>query len=476
MNKKMYEKFELLSLEMELLKTCTTDLGFFQRFVTRTIPLIRTLFPNLVQNWEMDLLTNSKVVKAIKELVNAFFSIWEVASKKQDIRLKKQLIDLLRRVRGPRFELGNPLIRGVYPWIKELYITHVLLRAKFSFAVKAMEIIGFDYTWKKHYSDCSMWWFVWNTEYRKVDFFYSEEDVFRLENSEEIEPNKRKQHKYLPGKIFSVSVESVLSRKINLISRCVGYPLKIVLSEEKFLKNRGKVFVHYSERRILRELDLKFAPTAKEIYSYPSNQYIVDQQCDPKFIWARFQTLEECWLLRNVNIFNMRWPRIRGSAEDVALLAHGTYNKFLLIAAAEELADLDKSKFKHNNFIREEYTAFLARLCLEIRILSILPDNKLNNNVIPTDLIPPKIGSDEEVFCEWYVAWLQKQKDINSHRKSHTVAIRDFMKSGVKLKKKMADSTYKTWIRNYRKRKRALLGKRIDHVSPKEGAKGAWVN
>lgn len=429
MIKKINEKKELISLELELLQTCLSDLGFFQRLVSKTIPLIRNVFHDIVQTWEIELLTDNKINKANNELTTAFIALIEIAKKRRDLSLKEQLIVLLRLIRGPRFEFGNSLIRRAYPRLKELYIFHVGILEKFPFAAMAQKVTEFQ-QWEKYHKN-------WYT------FVYS--------NASQIDWDA-------PPKKIIVFVhykKNVHHKKCNKVA------LKIICARKKTPKSYRCTFVYYAYQQMFKELEQLFAPTATELYLQLQDQFIADQQCSAKLIWISLQTLEECWPLRNKRIFAERWPRIRGKVEEIGLIAHATYNRFLLIAAAEELRFLDKPNSKQFIFKREDYMVLVRRLSLEIQRASILPENELGKKISSSDLRSPKVDSDEGVFCDWYASWLDKNKNINAHERTIERAIAHFKKSSVKLCKKYEDSTYKTWVIKFRKRKKAQLGKTI---------------
>lgn len=417
------DRFKLISLEIELLKTCSSDLGFFQRYVTKTIPLIRKVFFNQIQTWEIELLADDSVIKASKELTDAFISTWEVATSRQDIFLKKKLIALLRLIRGPRFEFGEPLIKKVYPILKELYVHSVCIPEKYPFAITTLKLIKFEKVWKNHYNHWDL--------FTPVISFQTNRNLF-------------------PKKVITRNTLNISYSK-NIF--------KIVNKRSRKPRNNPRSIVHLPYLRILYEMESLFAPTAKAIYLQKQDQFIADQQCYSKFIWLNIQTLEKCWTLRNENIFNYRWHRLRGNVNDIGLLANSAYNSWLLIAAAEEFKFLDKPNRKQNIFKREDYMTLLSRLILELQILHIFPDKNPTKDSTTKDLKMPIEGSDEFFFCEWYAAWLEKKQKINPHNKTVKMAISEFKNGKVKLKKKYEDSTYKEWIRRFRKRKKASLSK-----------------
>jgi ubiquitin C-terminal hydrolase len=60
--------------------------------------------------------------------------------------------------------------------------------------------------------------------------------------------------------------------------------------------------------------------------------------------------------------------------------------------------------------------------------------------------------SDKDKFLAWYADWLKKNKSKNAHRRTIKMAIEAFKQSNIKLSRKKfyADSTFETWIREWR--------------------------
>ncbi len=422
---KKNEKFKLLDLEIELLRLCNTEFGFFQRFVNKTIPLLKRMFPNQTQEWEIDLLNDSRNINANNELTEAFLTLWKTAAIRHDTFLKRQLITLLRSIRGPRFEFLQSLIRIAYPRLKELYVSNVSIPEKFLFSAKTELIVKLDFQWRQEYLNCSTQWrMFWHGLSQKIP------KKFKV-------ISKKQQETKAVLKIIS---------KLNILPNSIA------------LKKRN--YSSYPRASIRHEMEHLFAPAARMLYLYSPQQFNADRECLPKLIWLSFQTLCDCWHLRHTNIFNTPSSRIRDKSKDLGLFANKKYNNFLLIAAAEDLLMLDKGK-THLTFIREEYMSLLIRLSLEIQISCILPDTKLENTSFLKDLKMPLEGTDEYIFCDWYSAWLEKNQSKSAHERSIKKAISDFKKGTVKLKKEREDSTYKEWIRKYRKRKRAQLSRSI---------------
>lgn len=80
----------------------------------------------------------------------------------------------------------------------------------------------------------------------------------------------------------------------------------------------------------------------------------------------------------------------------------------------------------------------------------------IHNKKIGISTIIPKKGSDEYLYCEWYADWRQSTAHLPKHSSTDIKAISAFKKTCIRLSrnKDYPNSTYITWMRNYRKRKK----------------------
>ena len=140
--------FERLKKEFNLVKSCETNLGFFQRIVERFIPFLRSesCVNDILKKMEKELTDESGVLQANEELVIAFSELWGVAKNTNDKFLKRELIAILRKVRGPaRFvKLGATLIRRIYPYLERLYKAKISHEAETVFAQAALKLFQMD--------------------------------------------------------------------------------------------------------------------------------------------------------------------------------------------------------------------------------------------------------------------------------------------------------------------------------------------
>jgi len=135
------EKFEE---EKELLFNCETDFSFYQRLVLITLPLMRTLFPEHVKLWQSQTSERHPIERISHELTSAFLQLWEHAIVEKKKNLQRQLIYLLQKVRGPKFEFGRSLLQTVFFDLQNLHISHLGLPQKFPFADHALKIVDFE--------------------------------------------------------------------------------------------------------------------------------------------------------------------------------------------------------------------------------------------------------------------------------------------------------------------------------------------
>lgn len=422
------DKFQALDIEIELLKDCSNDKAFFQRIVTRTIPTIRKLFPDIVLNWEKELLIDKRVTVAIEELTNAFLDLWQTARIQRNYGLQRQLIVVLRKVRGPNFEFGGPLLKIIYPTIKNLYVSHCVFGKKYPFGLIAQSIMNFDDNWKKQYNSHSAdWHFTYDHNCRKLVDWGSEKT-----------PSKT----ILETRHWSlITGKSINFKKL--------FSVKTQLNSKLMLRKLSP----YPKQHEIDEMQKGFAPSATSLYLEKHLQFVCDLNCFPFRLWQMLLFLQDSWAVKDNMILKEIWPRFRASKDEIGIIAYDRYNRFTLLLSANEL------RIKHNEqerikiYKKEDYLCYILRCRSELHLLHLIPelqpslheDSKKNPPI-------PKVGSDEMLFCEWYADWLVRNGYKPPHQKTYDYTISDYRKSFPQSN--YQDSTYKTWIRNYKKRRK----------------------
>lgn len=100
---------ERLKKELELLKSCETNLGFFQRLAMVTIPLLRKEkeTAQFIDRWEKEL-DQTEQINAVSEEVWSFLkTIWHASN--QFSHKRRNIVTIIQMIRGPRFELAATL-------------------------------------------------------------------------------------------------------------------------------------------------------------------------------------------------------------------------------------------------------------------------------------------------------------------------------------------------------------------------------
>lgn len=145
-SKHAVDEFEKrLQAEKELLFGCETERGFFNRISGSFLPFLRTevIASLVVTKWQEASVDLSLVEKANEQLRVAFLQLWECAAQSNNRALKRQLIEILRQVRGParyiEISSGNFPRRISYA-IQPLYAEHIAKTEHFSFAPAVLEL------------------------------------------------------------------------------------------------------------------------------------------------------------------------------------------------------------------------------------------------------------------------------------------------------------------------------------------------
>ena len=438
-------KREKLEAEKSILIRCTTNLGFFTRLVTRTIPMIKSEFPEYVSLWTKKIEKDNYIKEINKELTNAFLAIWQHSFKDKNISLRKELVQLLQIVRGPRFQFGASLLERVIPKLKELYVKHIAIPHKYPFANLALKVIELE---KVKQSNNSLACLHQNESLlgicsvclEKCHPFYQTSRIwFQLG------------HRKFPS-----NLKIDLPRKSPLKRRELHRRIYLTKHTGEKRANRplSKRLKAFNYRIELNELRKAFIPQAQATLNTSLKKHQANAESSVETMWNELEILEACWQHKNENVLRKRWPRLYGHHQEIGLLGHNTYNHFLLIAQAEEFALLDQSNHRSSFLKRNHFQTYIENISQELIITNAPAYNPEVSEETSKMLRSPLEGSDETIFCDWYEAWKKENAKLAPHQRTQDKAIRALKTKKIKMERVYEDSTYKTWIRKFNKRKK----------------------
>jgi len=134
-----------LRTEKELLFGCQTDAGFFKRISTSFLPFLRRdpVSSEIIGKWQESCVDMSLIAKANGQVVTAFLELWRYAKQAKNLSLKRSLIQILRKVKGPAryIEISSqPFSRTISFHLRKLYAEHIANTEDFSFAPAVLEL------------------------------------------------------------------------------------------------------------------------------------------------------------------------------------------------------------------------------------------------------------------------------------------------------------------------------------------------
>lgn len=442
------EKFDM---EKTILFGCKDDSSFFQRLILKTIPLIRGLFPEHVNSWQDKLRKNDTIRKVNEELTSAFIELWKHAKEKNKWDLQKELIRLLQKVRGPRFEFGDTLLKRIFSDLQELHVNHLGLPKKYPFSNLALKVVELERTRKYNNSfacphrDTSLGE-VCDQCLAKCHPLYQIGRIWILVG-----------WRKFPKEMKSSVLKKASQKKFKFVGNLFSIIKKRQNSSSKKISERVKVFKY---RVDLYKLHKTFAPTAQVAYNISFKEYQANAECFAEVMWSDLEVLEACWAFKDEKLLQKRWPPLREKSLEIGLLGSNVYNKCLLIWKAEEFALLDRSNHLCTYLKREKFQKLVETLSKELFINDIVSgQTTFIKDPSKRILKQPLRESDEEKFCDWYGNWWILNKGKSPHQRTYNIAITHYRKEEnaiAKRKKAYPSSTLKRWMRDFHARQKPI--------------------
>jgi hypothetical protein len=125
--KNIKQVIEMLELEKTLLIACATDLGFFYRLATKSIPMLLShpIIGAYIREWDAEINDTQTVCRAAEEVRATLKRMWRRSIKSRDRELRVNVWKIVRMIRGPAMykNLIGSLVEQIYHPLKNLFQT-----------------------------------------------------------------------------------------------------------------------------------------------------------------------------------------------------------------------------------------------------------------------------------------------------------------------------------------------------------------
>lgn len=453
-------KCERMEAELKFLEECPTNRAFFLRLSERTIPMFRSFYLDQANLWKHQAVERGRIEEVNKELTNAFKVLWEETAPRDRWKIRRTLILLLRKIRGPSFDCHGPgfsfdfglgLINSVYVALQELYLHHISLPREYPFAPAALKIINFEES--RRYNNalrcvhCDRLLGMTCEEcLSKGHPFYQ---LMRRRAPFNWSPGSERRKLSFSGKILREKHQRIYAFSLG--------SFEINRSHEQKIINK---FRSFDFDYILFKMRNEFAPITRAVRDFRMKGIHENAECYSDCMWMALEDIEATVQARDGVLWPPGIPRLKGKLYEIGILAYEVRTKYSLVWKRNEFSRLDRPNAPIQYLNRKAALRWLKMLCHEVHTSEIVRTEQKNIKTSSMERLKvPERDSDEGMFCEWYVEYKKDRAHKPSCEKTKAKTISAFKKSGVKLSRTYKDSTYKTWIKNFNKRAKHLKPK-----------------